>query len=240
MKVKINEKLLCIPPYLSTTWDQVTFLQSFEDTDTRKFTLSVHLSDGKTVEIPQLDPALVDIAFSVHMKHLENRGLKEQKESVFQQLAGLTPEQVAGMPIRFGIGGIPGIDGMETVFQHNSTQAESPNLPKEVLEKVAGIARLVTGGDLNAFPKPEPHCNCMHCQLSRAIHGTAKEEIAEEPITEEDLKFRSWEIHQSGDQLYNVINPLDPREKYSVYLGAPLGCTCGESHCEHIKAVLYS
>ncbi len=37
MKVKINEKLLCIPPYLSTTWDQVTFLQSFEDVDTRKF-----------------------------------------------------------------------------------------------------------------------------------------------------------------------------------------------------------
>lgn len=247
MKVKIDEKLICIPPHISVTWDQVTFLQSREDPETKNFTLIIHLVDGKVVEVPDLDSSLIDIAFAAHMKHLEGKPSSDEEESktfggLLQQITGLTPEQLAGMPIRLGITkGLPGIENIEMAFQHNQEQANAPDMPAEVLEKIGGMAKMMLGGDLNAFPKPEPHCNCMHCQLARAIHDIPKNEnIENEPVTDEDLTFRSWDIKERGEKMFLVTNPLDPKEHYTVYLGSPVGCTCGDPDCEHIKAVLYS
>jgi hypothetical protein len=252
MQVKIDEKLICIPPYISATWEQVTFLRSEEDPEAQLFTLVIHLMEGREVRIPNLDASLIDIAFSSHIKYLEKKGsvpsrLKTGQDgktigSLLHQLTGLSPEQLANMPIRFGIAGIEGMPGME-VLQHNQSQANVPEMPAEVLEKITGMIKMMLQGDLSAFPKPEPHCNCPHCQVARSIHGIEKtdEEVGSEPtVSEEDLKFRDWDITRKGDQLYTVTNPLDPREHYSVYLGDPVGCTCGQSHCEHIKAVLYS
>jgi hypothetical protein len=249
MKVKIDEKLICIPPYISTTWDQVTFLKSEEDPETHLFTLAIHLADGKEVLIPNLDSSLIDIAFSAHIKHLEKKGgslprPKEESKTIgalLQQLTGLTPEQLANVPIRFGIAGIEGMPGME-VLQHNLNQANTSDMPPEVLEKISGMIKMMTNGDIAAFPKPEPHCNCPHCQVARSIHGISKNEEPQalEAVSDEELKFRDWDIAKRGDQLYIVTNPLDPKEHYSVYLGSPIGCTCGQPHCEHIKAVLYS
>lgn len=250
MKVKITEKLICIPPHISVTWDKVAFLQSKEDPETKKFTLSINLLNGKTVDIPDLDSSLVDIAFSAHLKNLEQKsGPSPETENepktfgnLLQQITGISPEQLAGMPIRFGISkGIPGMENLEMALNHNQEQANTPDMPPEVLEKIAGMAKLMLGGELESFPKPEPHCNCMHCQLARAIHNIPKTDLSdEEPITEEDLKFRTWDIKESGEKMYMVTNPLDPKEHYTVYLGSPVGCTCGKANCEHIKAVLYS
>jgi PhoH-like ATPase len=47
-----------------------------------------------------------------------------------------------------------------------------------------------------------------------------------------------WGIEQTAEQLYKVTNPLDANEQYNVFLGTPLGCTCGLKNCEHIRAVL--
>lgn len=249
MKVKIDEKLICIPPHISATWDQITFLQSEEDPENQKFTLILHLVDGRVVHIPGLDSSLVDIAFSAHMKHLEGKSSAEKPEGesktfggLLQQLTGLSPDQLANMPIRFGISnGMPGMENIEMAFQHNQEQANAPDMPPEVLEKVSGMAKLVLGGDLESFPKPEPHCNCMHCQLARAIHNIPKaNEIEEEPVSDEELTFRTWDIKETGENMYAVSNPLDQKEQYTVYLGTPVGCTCGQADCEHIKAVLYS
>jgi hypothetical protein len=79
----------------------------------------------------------------------------------------------------------------------------------------------------------------MHCQIAKALHGELPEE-QEEEVTDEDLKFRLWDIDQTGDKLYVVTNPLDSKEYYNVFLGDPIGCTCGEKNCEHIRAVLNS
>jgi hypothetical protein len=252
MKVKIDEKLICIPPYISTTWDQVTFLQSEEGSEMHLFTLIIHLSDGKTVRIPNLDASLIDIAFSAHMHHLEktipsspkSKGEGDLKTvgNLLQQITGLTPEQLSNMPIRLGISGVEGMPGME-VLQHNPSQANGIDMPVEVLEKISGMIKMMTNGEVSAFPKPEPHCNCPHCQVARSIHNLAKQDERSEPdqpVADEDLTFRDWEISKKGDMLYVVTNPLPPREQYSVYLGSPVGCTCGQNHCEHIKAVLYS
>lgn len=247
MKIKISDSVICIPPHISTTWDLVAFIQSEKEEPNESWTLIFHLSDGKVVKVPHLDASLVDIAFNAHMKYLENSGSqKEQAKSpagMFQNLANLTPEQMGGLPLQFNLPG--GLGGMENAMQHNPAQSDSPPVPKEILEKISGIVQLMTNGDTASFPKPEPHCNCMHCQIARALHGKAGEDEEnsaeeEEPVSEEDLKFRTWDIVSSGEQLYTVTNPLDPQEQYSVYLGTPVGCTCGKPHCEHIRAVLSS
>ncbi|MEZ5315690.1 MAG: hypothetical protein R3E91_05750 [Chlamydiales bacterium] len=249
MKVKINEKLICIPPHISTTWEHVKLLQAEENSTTKKYKLILRLAENKIVEIPEIEAALIDIAFSSHMKYLEGKSRSDKPEggnktfgSLIQQLMGLSPEQLSNIPIRFGIsGGIPGIENLESAFQHNQEQADTPDMPLEVLEKAVGMAKLFMGGDLEAFPKPEPHCNCTHCQLARAIHHIPKNDMQEDSlVTEEDLKFRTWNIKESSesDKIYIVTNPLDSKEHYTVYLGTPLGCTCGQANCEHIKAVL--
>ncbi|HEY4831226.1 MAG TPA: hypothetical protein VIH61_01515, partial [Waddliaceae bacterium] len=148
MKVKIDEKLICIPPYISTTWDQVTFLQSEEDPETHLFALVIHLIEGRAVRIPNLDSSLIDIAFGAHIKFLErkNNPLSKQKGgedpktigALLQQMTGLSPDQLANMPVRFGIAGIEGMPGME-VLQHNQSQGNAPDMPAEVLEKITGM-----------------------------------------------------------------------------------------------------
>lgn len=241
MKVKINEKLICIPPHISTTWDQVTFLHTEEESG--QLILVLHLSNGKVVKIPHLDSSIIDIAFAAHMRYLESAKPQEAQArhsgGIIQTLFGLSPDQLSAFPFKIGIGNA---EGLEMAFQHNPSQSNAPLLPPEIIEKIASIAKTLTNGDLSGFPKPEPHCNCMHCQVARAIHHLSSTESQgdEELITEEDLCFRTWEVRQVGEKLYMATNPLDPREQYNVYLGSPVGCTCGQAHCEHIKAVLSS
>ena len=62
----------------------------------------------------------------------------------------------------------------------------------------------------------------------------------EEEVTDRDLSFQQWAIEQTGDKLFCVTNKLDRLEKYNVFLGDPVGCTCGIQGCEHILAVLKS
>ena len=94
--------------------------------------------------------------------------------------------------------------------------------------------------DRKTLPKAEPHCNCTYCQITRTLSHAQQEEEQDEEVTEEDLRFRSWDIEQKGDQLFTVTNPLDKAETYQVFLGHPVGCTCGKKKCAHIEAVLRS
>ena len=222
MKAKIDHFIICIPPYISTSWDQVAFLRSEENAETKRFTLMLHLANERVVAIPNLDASIIDIAFSSHLRYLEQR-----KNHGIEQLA------------HFRLA-MPGVENLSDVLQHDMSKAHTPDLPKEVLDRIAQMAKMMTGGELEGFPKPEPHCNCIHCQLAKAIHGNLAFDEAVEVISDDELSFRSWDIHQSADKLYIVSNPFDPKEQYNVYLGTPVGCTCGNPHCEHIKAVLSS
>ena len=240
MKLKINEKVLCIPPFISTTWDRVAFLKTEANTETNQLNLILSLLDGKEIIIPSLDASIVDIAFAAHLKYLELSQAKDNAK-INNIFANINPEQIIGLPLRLGASGI---EGLESALQHNSAQANTPDIPLEILNKISAITKIISNGENIPFPKPEPHCNCVHCQLARAVHGITKDEEAitsqEESVTEEDLKFRLWDINQNGDKLYTVTNPLDIKEQYSVYLGDPIGCTCGEPKCVHIRAVLNS
>lgn len=227
--MKINEKILNIPPYISTSWKNIISLHVEEKQG--QSLLVVSMKDGSRISVPGLGQTSIDAIFDAHAKYLENPSSNP--------IAGLPiePGMNFGFPLKIGAGGIESIGSM---MQHNPDQANSPNLPREILEKIAAVAKALGIDNPGALPKAEPHCNCMHCQIARVLHGDKELDEADIAVSEEDLKFRQWDIEQTKEKLYAVTNPLDKNEHYSVYLGEPLGCTCGKKNCEHIRAVLES
>lgn len=232
----INDKYFHFPPFLSISWEHVAAL-NLKESD-----LIVHLTQGDIITIPGLTATQLELIFQGHGAYLQNEILKKQP------LEPKAPMEInKDSSIRFELGSI---DGMS--LQHNPDQADAPDLPPELLAKIKSVTKILAPEENALLPKPEPHCNCFHCQIAKAIHQTLEgelEHIEEEPlpienegeaVSEEDLKFEQWEVTQTGDKLFVVINKLDPVEKYNVYLGQPVGCTCGKPGCEHILVVLKS
>lgn len=223
--MKITASILSIPPYLSTTWKNISSLHVREENGA--FTLIVLLQNRVQVEVPGLDKQTIDAIFDAHARSAEEHALaKNPLEGPFS----------FSLPLRAD----GPIDTLGSSMQHNQDQANLPPLPPEVLKKITMIARAFGLEDTSSLPKAEPGCNCVYCQVTRSMQGEEAPLEQIEEVSDEDLKFRNWEIKQNADKLYTVTNPLDPNEHYSVFLGTPLGCTCGSKNCEHIRAVLNS
>jgi hypothetical protein len=238
--MKINPKILSIPPYISTSWKNIASLHI--ETQSSILILVVTLLSGARIEVPHLEQPMLEAIFAAHARFLEQEEKPQSKlpaKSPFAFLGG--HEQLLSMelPIK---NGVVNMENFGTLLQHNPQQAESPDLPADILEKIAELSKTMGIDDPNAIPKPEPDCNCMRCQIARAmqkgITGEEQEGSPEEAVSDEELKFRTWDVAQTADKLYLVSNPIDTKEHYNVYLGDPVGCTCGEKHCEHIRAVL--
>src|ERR1043165_4654536 len=124
--MKINNKIFSLPPYLSTTWSNVAALHLNETI------LVVHLVNGEAINIPHLQPELMEMIFESHASFLEE---KSKVESAKGGLKAFPFQGIAEMefPFKFGIGAT---DGLGTVLQHNPSQANLPSLPIEVLEKI--------------------------------------------------------------------------------------------------------
>jgi hypothetical protein len=128
------------------------------------------------------------------------------------------------------------LDSIASQLQHNPEQANLPPIPAHVLSKILTILQSISpNGEELLFDKEHPGCHCTSCQLARASDGE-KEEI----VDAAELTFRDWEVSQKDQKLYEVVNPLDTNEHYTVFLGDPIGCTCGSKNCEHIRAVLHT
>lgn len=226
--MKINSKILSLPPYVSTSWRDVQSVHQ-KDGD-----LVISLLNGESVRLSKLSPQLVDQIFKAHAAYLEEEAKEEEEANLTQQLS---------------IAGNFSLENVGHMLQHNPAQANAPNLPPEMLLKIADVAKLILPEDPDQVPKAEPHCNCMHCQIARAIGGAVIEgtagqvgskEVVEDPVEDQELRFQQWDVVPAGHQLFNVVNRLDKQESYRVFLGNPLGCTCGRSDCEHLVAVLQS
>ncbi|OJU82522.1 MAG: hypothetical protein BGO10_10285 [Chlamydia sp. 32-24] len=235
--MKINDKILSIPPYLSTSWENVRALQFRDEV------LVIHLKDSESIQIPGLTKETVEQIFHIHSEYLEHQHLDtSKKEPNLFSNPSLLSQDLSDSPVKLGFG----FDAFGSPLQHNPDHMNAPDLPEVVLKKISAIAKIIAPEDIQALPKPEPHCNCMHCQIAKAINKEVQvqtdfvSESSEEEIVDEDLTFQQWNIEQTGDQLFNVTNRLDQTEQYRVYLGKPVGCTCGKEGCEHIVAVLKS
>src|ERR1700722_2075469 len=130
----INSKNLHLPPYVSTSWDQVASLHMQEQI------LNITLNNGKVIILPYLSKEITDAIFEAHATHLE-QGITEKKQPMplnplileqtispfAQSLAGL--EQNSDSPFRFGFSTL---DGIGSSLQHDSRQADAPDLPLEI------------------------------------------------------------------------------------------------------------
>lgn len=242
--MQVNDRYFHFPPFISISWEHVAAL-FLKESD-----LVIILAKGHSLTIPGLNPEQLKLIFYAHGQFLEGSSLhlkpNHLESKIMNNLPCLHGEQSKEPPaVRFGLGAI---DNFGIAMQHNPSQSNAPNLPPEVLSKIAGIAKILAPEETALMPKPEPHCNCFHCQIAKAIHQTldslpsqeTKVENEEEAVSEEDLKFEQWEINQVDNQLFTAVNKLDRQETYRVYLGEPVGCTCGKNGCEHLLAVLKS
>jgi len=225
--MKITNKILSIPPYLSTSWEQISSLLYDEKTNT----LTVILKDNSTISVSNFSKEDAQKAFECHSQFLESPS-KNMEKSPFSPI---------GFGIPFNENGKT-IEGLGAAMEHNPDQKDAPDLPDELLTKISSVAKALGLDKIENLPHAEPHCNCFHCQMARAMHKKShfEEENEVEAVSDEELKFRTWDIKQKTDKLYIVSNPLDEKEKYNVFIGHPIGCTCGHNNCEHIKAVLRS
>ncbi len=209
--MKITDKILSFPPYFSAPWSEISALRS--RCNGSHYTLVITLKSGDVAEIPNLGLEDVNQVFDAHLRFTGNNDL-----SVFQLKLPLSP-----------------LDSLENLKVHNETLNDSTPLPTDALTKMATLLKALGLDDLILGSKDD--CTCQHCQTLSANEGLSEKE---ESVTAEDLKFRDWDIKQIDNSLYSVANPLDPDEQYQVFLGDPVGCTCGNKQCEHIKAVLSS
>jgi hypothetical protein len=242
--MKINTKILSIPPFISTSWRNIASLHIENQHPT--LILVVTLVSGVRIEVPHLDPIVIEAIFATHTSVLEqeDKGTTPSKPSVRPPMNfPFVQEQTISMELPLK-NAMMSMENFGTLLQHNPEQADTPDLPPDVLDKISQLSQTLGIDDPNAIPKPEPHCNCMRCQIARAMQKGLSGETdrekgePEEIITDDDLKFRTWDVAQTGEKLYLVSNPIDRKEHYNVYLGDPIGCTCGHAQCEHVRAVL--
>jgi len=232
--MKINEKILSLPPYLSTAWQNVSMISFNSDNQ-----LEISLVNGKTVTIPLLEKKIIDLIFFYHTQSIESKEVQLETQKVN------APSKKENEKLNFSFGLPFPMDNLlpfGQVLQHQPEASHMPDIPKEVLEKVSSFAKTIskdTGQVL--FPDVQPHCNCVYCQIGRSVNqqfSVEEEKHEEELVSDEDLKFKEWDIQKTASSLYEVKNPLDQSQVYQVFLGEPIGCTCGRNDCEHIKAVL--
>lgn len=218
--MKITPKILSIPPFISTSWENVLSIhvQAVEDSPA----LIISLQDGSKVQIPNLNQSEIDEIFYAHVNFSdsknENNAIKHESISFAIPFpADVSPEEM-----------------ISSNLQHNPEQSNLPAIPIHILNKITTLIKTLNL-DENPFAEEAlDDCNCIYCQLAKTIQTENQEEI----IDDSDLTFRDWEISQKEDKLYKVVNPLDSNEYYDVFLGDPIGCTCGCKNCEHIRAVL--
>jgi len=241
--MKITDKIISIPPYISTSWEKVSSMYKKENA------LVICLKDGTNVTIEHLSEEIITQLFTNHATFLEHQS-QEQKprpEQKLHQGPTSTPlsniDQLMQMPLKIVFGTL---ESVAQALQHNPNQRNLPPIPPEIITKVSALSRVIPPEDLQAMPPAEKDCMCMYCQIIRILKGEAASHGShehmpasdEEIISDDELRFEEWDIQSTGDKMYLVTSKLDPNEQYTVFLGDPIGCTCGKPHCEHIIAVL--
>lgn len=236
--MKITDKIISIPPYISTSWDKVASLY-VKDNE-----LVITLKDNTPITIPDLPSEVIEEIFSAHAAFLEQQLIKRPKEplqEITQHLPNLADSPLA-LPFRLFFSTL---ESLNQAMHHNPNNSDLPPFPPDIVNKIETLARAIPSSELEHLPNPETGCNCLYCQMMRILKkgGSPSEETvlhepSEEEVSDEELHFEQWDIRSLGEKLYLVTNKLDPNESYRVFLGDPIGCTCGKPNCEHIIAVL--
>lgn len=241
--MKITDRVLSIPPYLSTSWFNVSALFMESHPDLEIPTLVVCLKDNQKIHLPELEVELIEMIFENHARFL-NRERPKSGISLLQlpakpALSSWMPDWLSNLPVRL----MGDTEDLSIFMKHNPEINGVIPLPEEIINRVVAISRTVLRPqDKETLPIPEGDCCCPHCQIARAIHKgfEQNEEWVDEPITDEDLRLGLWTVEPQARKKYKVTSSLDASQKFTVTLSSPVTCSCGQKHCEHIKVVLRS
>ncbi len=218
--MKVTTTLLSIPPFISTTWENVRSIHLKKENQS----IVITLNNDTEVEIENLSSEETRLVFQAHARFLQIQSIQTPPQTNTLEFAlPLKPNSLFDSPI--------------SSAQHNPEQSNLPPIPKEILNKLKSVAKALGIDDTSVIPKTEPGCNCMYCQVQRAIFDI---EENEEEVLSEELTFRNWDVEEIENNLFKVTNRLDQNETYQVYLNKPIGCTCGSKNCEHIQIALSS
>lgn len=233
----INREVFSLPPFISTSWGHIKALYMQEDQ------LVVCLSEGIIIKIPSIPANLLEKIFQSHAEYIT-----EQAKANSLKRRRREPDLFTAMDAPLRIGSISMENMVSNAYQHNPEQSDMPDIPPEILEKIVNVTKLLMPeGDLQ-IPKAEPHCNCLFCQMSRAIHQEMEQAEVIPPQQEEtkmlpvaDTLPTQWVIESIGEHCYEVYQQEAPSTKFKVFLGeGQVGCNCGQQGCDHILAVLRS
>jgi hypothetical protein len=247
--MKINQRVLHIPPHISCKWSEIASL-GVENIDGQDL-LFVHLLSGTRAQVPNLTQDQIDLIFKMHVQHLEESADEEErfknvKEIPFFSNLFQPPPMDANVATSFGAPISFHLDANDpgSLFQgHNPQFSNSPPLPKEILDKITLIAKAI-GGDMVKEVEPVELCNCFFCQIARALKNERVEE--KKPHIPKNLPKDllrggidpEWMVEEVGPHMFKVTSRDEPGVLYQVYLGEPLGCSCGSNRCQHIIAAL--
>ncbi len=109
--MKINAKILNIPPYISTSWEHVVSIQ-LEKTSGN---LIIQLRNGSPISIPGLRGDIIEEVFNAHSEFLEHPSSLTSGGG----LGIVMPSQVM----------IEGLGPLPTVLQHTPEAKDTPPLP---------------------------------------------------------------------------------------------------------------
>lgn len=260
--MRITDRYFSFPPHIVCCFDQICCIEGKKVAE-ELLSLKVFLINGHKVQLPDLEENVAKKLFDAYQRFHDNRQIlrvhlrsisqAETKEelqansskqaesqdpfsSIFRPAPTLfSAEQLFG-PSPFG----PPMEQMARHLRHNPEMKDLPSLPKDILERIANAAQLLLSHpeDAKKAPEPEIGCQCVHCQIARAIQQGL--EHGYEPVTNEDLRLSTWHIKPIEDSRYLVENTLDPSHCHLVALKPSISCSCGDQNCQHIEAVLRS
>lgn len=241
--MKITDKILSIPPYLSTSWLNVSALYMEGHPELQVPTLVICLKDGQKIHLPELEIELLEMIFDNHTRFLAREkpkgGISILQLPAKVSLSSWMSDYLTSLPLR----SVGDPEDLSLFMKHNPEINGVIPIPDEILKRVMVISKtIMRPQDREALPVPEENCQCPHCLIAQAIRKgfEQNEDHIDEEITEEDLRLGSWLIKAEADHQFQVSNSLDPAETFTVSLRGPVNCSCGEEHCEHIKVVLRS
>jgi hypothetical protein len=211
--------------------------------------LIITLKDGSSGSIPDLTQEELSQIFTSFSSYAELPEEEEHKEAaafkkdISQLVEGMKKGVSEFVNLLTKTGGQA--LGITKSLEHDPTNAHLADLPPEARKRVEMLLQIVPEDEILAMHEPIQNCNCMYCQVQRILRATLYKkkhpsEDEEEPVDASELTFTEWNVEPIAEKLYIVRNKLDPQEEYRVFLGEPLGCTCGKINCEHIIAVLRS
>lgn len=237
--MKLTPKIFSIPPYISTRWEFVLSLRVTDEV------LVVTLKDGTICTIPNLPKETIDQIFTLHTEAEESQDRERENLQPLLESMKTGFKDLMQMLSKLGSGSA---GSLGKAIEHDPSNSNLPELPPDMIKKVQVLLNVIPKEDILSMPKNVPGCHCMYCQINRILRQSIESDeggepdlLSEsEPVEEKDLQFSEWIVEPLEDKLYKVTSALNHTEEYRVFLGDPIGCTCGKPRCEHILAVLRS